>query len=784
MKRTTLHATTTALLAILFSAAPPAHAEEESLVEQFEAAVEEMAGAPLNEIYIRAEEIADLGDAVIPLLVKRVDGETDPFVQIGLLRAMADLDQARQATDRLMKLAGPDQEPDVRVAALDIVASLPKSERLARKVIDELEGTFDPFVKVALAKALHRVSLAYDDKMKARSELKKLLRSENRDYRVLGALALAEIGDFESARVVLYEIEGDPSVEGQLARAYIKIETLHTEFTRKVDNLLSTPNGAGGDLGKLDVIREIMDNIQENHILGEQYLSDEGEEKLVTAAAKGMLGLVDPHSTYFSPAEYEKWLLDLQRNYAGIGAYVNTVHGIFTITRPIYSGPAFEAGLRSDDQIVAVDGWDTFNQPQQAVIDRLKGKPGTDVTVKYRRRGLKADKEVVITRQVIEIPSVRAELFPGGIGYIEVEAFASSEKDSTSKELRKALDRLTRRGARGFLLDLRYNPGGYMQEAIDMVGEFVGPKKLAVYTEGRKDESGEPRQKKNYYTEMWSKAREEPLVILVNHRSASASEIVAGALRHYERATLVGLKTFGKGSVQNPFTLDSRQGETFTDRNRNFMWDPDEVYDDVNENGRYDYSSMFKLTTQRYYLPDGQSIHKEVDADGVEISAGGIIPDHEVEFENPTEAWKEEEIANLLEAETFKGYVDSHFDMTDPAQRDLAVALAEGDGFDTSRYPGFDEFYSSLETALDEQDVRRWTRRALREKVADTRKKPFPGNGIFGDFQEDNQLQYGIAVLLDKMGVDISSVNEYARFADIREQTDRKRNEEQAKNAR
>lgn len=740
--------------------------DDKGLPARVQAAVAEMQGASLAEIFVTAEEVADLGEAVVPLLLRELDAQDDPFVQLGCLRALADLDQSERIEDHLLKLAGADSSPEVRVAALDIVSALPPSKGLAERIGGELDRTYDPFVKVALAKALNKVGPEYEDRKKATDELKNLLKSESRDFRVAGALALAELGDFESARVVLHEVEGDPGIEGQLARAYIKMERLHAYYGRQEERLLAQSQGDAG-LGNLNVLREIMDDIEQQHLYGELYTGSEGEEKLVTAAAKGMLALVDPHSTYFSPTEYERWLLDLQRNYAGIGAYVNTINGRFTITRPIYSGPAFKVGLRSDDEIRSVDGWETYDQPQQDVIDRLKGKPGTPVVVEVMRVGWREPRKYSIVRGVIDIPSVRAELFPGGIGYVEVETFASGENTSTSRELREALDELVKRGAKAFVLDLRYNPGGYMQEAIEMVGEFVGPKKLAVYTQGRHGD----KDRKDYYTVLRARGRTEPLVVLINQRSASASEIVAGALRHYERAELVGLKTFGKGSVQNPFGLESRKGEVFADRNRNGMWDPDEDYEDSNGNGKFDYSSMFKLTTQRYYLPGGQSIHTEIDADGRVITEGGIRPDHEVRFEDPTSVWKQEELSDIIERDALKHYVDDHFDMNDPQSAALAVDLAESDGFDASRYPGLADFYASLDTHLDVNDIRRYVRLALRDKVSDARKKPFPGNGLFGDFQEDNQLQYGIVVLLEKLGLNPRDIPEYAAFADIRSKT-------------
>lgn len=739
--------------AALLALAGPLFAQDD-LSEQVAEAVEQMRSGVVSEVYSAAYDLSDLGDATVPLLQKVVADDDDPWVQLGCVRALVDLDAVDdRAEGRLLELAGVDNEASIRVAALDLVGLLQPSPRVAGALADLLDRTYDPHVKASLAKTLYLVGDA-SRKIRASEELQTLLRSENRDYRIVGALALAEIGALEHARPVLLEIEDDPSLAGRLARSYLKIEKIYRFYENRETRRLreeSGPAAAGGD--RLDVLRELIAIVQSEHIEGEQYRGDAGEEELITASAKGLLAKLDRHSTYFSPDEYEKWLLDLQRHYAGIGAYVQTIGGFFTITRPIYSGPAFRAGLHSDDRILSVDGWDTYDQPQQDVIDRLKAEPGTKVTVEVLRTGWKKPRKFTITREVIDIPSIFYELFPGDVGYIEAQTFA----DTTFTELRGALKDLDRRGAKGYILDLRFNPGGYMRAAIDMVGEFIGSRKKVVYTEGRHA----PQDRREYFTRMSAKGRDEPLVILINGRSASASEIVAGALRHYERATLVGEKTFGKGSVQNPFGLQSRPPEEFVDKNGNEIWDPDERFTDANGNGKYDYGAMFKLTTQLYYLPNGTSVHTVVDGDGKVKNEGGIAPDIEAEYQY-TAPWKEEEIADLLEAEAFKKYVDENYD----SNKSLFVGLAEGDAFDEARYPGFDEFYTSLETRLDRNEVRKWLRLHIRYKVCDERKKPFPGNQFYGDFQEDSQLQRAIVELLGKMGRDPKSIPEYARFAE------------------
>jgi hypothetical protein len=217
--------------------------------------------------------------------------------------------------------------------------------------------------------------------------------------------------------------------------------------------------------------------------------------------------------------------------------------------------------------------------------------------------------------------------------------------------------------------------------------------------------------------------------------------------------------------VQNPFQLASREPEPFADKNGNYRWDPDEEYLDNNKNGHFDYGSMFKLTTQRYYLPGGESIHTDLDADGRVVNPGGVTPDVEAEFES-TAPWKAEELANLLKTEEgeeknrFEAYVDRHFADNEA----LFVKIAEGDAGSTDIYPEFDAFFASLNTKLDENEIRRWLRLYVRRKVSDARQKEFPGNDFFGDYQEDSQLQRGILELLKQLDKDPESIPEYKGF--------------------
>ncbi|MBL8767012.1 MAG: hypothetical protein JNL94_06600, partial [Planctomycetes bacterium] len=326
-----------------------------------------MASGGLQEMLIGSDMLIDLGEPSVPQIRAILDTAPNEWVKIGVLRALAQLGADEGNETALVTLITSDLPNDARIAAIRLAESFSRSESIRNALADALDRTYDPQVKVALATTLHDVG-GSAAKARARTELKQLLASENREFRIWGALGLAEIKDYDSARAMLAEIQDDPTAEGQLARAYGRIERLQQMLANREERgMAQQPSD------NLDLLREIIAMVKSEHLVGEQLQGKDGDEKLLSAAAKGMLAYLDPHSTYMSPSEYERWLLDLNREYAGIGAYVNTVNGSFQIDRPIYSGPAYAMGLRSDDVILKVDGWDTLNQPQEETIKRLKG---------------------------------------------------------------------------------------------------------------------------------------------------------------------------------------------------------------------------------------------------------------------------------------------------------------------------------------------------------------------------------------------------------------------------
>ncbi len=272
-------------------------------------------------------------------------------------------------------------------------------------------------------------------------------------------------------------------------------------------------------------------------------------QDLLRAALRSMVeALGDPHTAYMDPDQMRQSNISLDGEYEGIGAYVDTTTEYVTIVTPISGSPAEAAGLRPGDQVLAVDGTDMTGIPGDAVIGYILGPEGTSVTLTIRREG-EATFDVTIVRAHISIPSVEGELLDGGIAYVQLNTFGAN----TDREMRALLEDLLAQNPKGLILDLRNNGGGYLNTAVSLTSEFLkeGIVLIEEYGNGERDQ---------YDVLGGGLATEIPMVVLVNNGSASASEILAGALQDYGRAPLVGETTFGKGSVQTPATLSNGEG--------------------------------------------------------------------------------------------------------------------------------------------------------------------------------------------------------------------------------
>jgi C-terminal peptidase prc len=736
----------------LTAAAQDAEAQVSALLRQADAA------RSVSAAYDAGLRISEL-DAEEDRLASAIEANASQlgdFGRVAAAVAFRDLGDGgvfgRSVLDVLTPVIEGAQSVDAQRAAIALVGdeslinrrTQPEVQAMLRSRLDD--DLADAQVRLEAASSLWRIG-DDDARQHAKRSAELFLRSTDRKLQVQGALALAEmnVGSDSPGWRVLREIAGQPTPEGRLASNYLKLEEERRVFRQRLSEIFREQlqaNAVGGaDDDTFKTMREILTRVRAQHVRGDEI----DEETMLVRAYKGLLEACDRHSTYFTSDEFERFFFDLNREYGGIGAFVNFDRdGDFSIVRPIYSGPAYREGLRSGDKILEVDGWETDGHTSDEIIERLKGKPQTTVVVKVMRPGFNEPQDVPIQRDRIQVPSVSSEMLPGSIGYIEIVTFA----EDTAAETRRALQRLQSQGARGFVLDVRNNTGGYLEAARELVELFVPGEKLVVYTKGR------VRTREDFMTRDVAIASDAPLVVLVNNLSASASEITAGALQDHGRAVIVGERSYGKGSVQTLMPVESQRGEGYQDLDRNGRWDEGEPFDDRNGNGKYDVGAYLKLTVAAYHLPSGRNLHRTVDSDGRVLNPDwGIVPDLTMELRDvtPLTAWKNAMVFDLLRKGVFREYVSARMEQ----HKELFLRLAETDGGEWTRYPDFEEFYTGLDTKLERDDVRRWLRYEIRDQVADLRGKAYPGGRALGDPQEDQQLQAAAKVILDQLGEDI-----------------------------
>ena len=313
-------------------------------------------------------------------------------------------------------------------------------------------------------------------------------------------------------------------------------------------------------------------------IVQENYAEEVDTKDVIYNSLKGMVKNLDPHSSFMTPDEYKEMQIDTKGSFGGIGIEIGMKDNILTVIAPIEDTPAHKAGLLAGDKIVKIGDKSTKDMPLSEAVGMMRGPKDTPVTIHIMREGFTAPKPFVITRAVIKVKSVKFKMLDEGFGYVKLNQF----QERTTEELDKALKDLTGQSEgkklRGLILDLRNNPGGLLQEAVSVSNEFIDSG-LIVYTKGRA-----AGQNMTFNADAARSQPDYPMIVLVNNGSASASEIVAGALQDHKRAIILGVPTFGKGSVQTIIPLSD--------------------------------GSAVRLTTSKYYTPSGRS-----------IQARGIEPD-------------------------------------------------------------------------------------------------------------------------------------------------------------
>ena len=352
---------------------------------------------------------------------------------------------------------------------------------------------------------------------------------------------------------------------------------------------------------QLQIFSDVLDIVQEN------YVEEADSKELVEGAITGMLKTLDPHSSYLNPDAYKELQVETKGSFGGIGIEITIRDGFLTVVSPLEGTPAYGLGIEAGDQILRVDGEPTKEMTLMEAVKKMGGPKGTKVVLSIMREGVARPKDFVITRATIAIKSVRAKTLAPGYGYLRLSQFQST----TARDLRQELTKLEKENQpmKGLILDMRNNPGGLLDQAVKVSDEFLD-EGLIVYTGGRLKS-----QDMRFEAHTNARPHHYPIVVLVNEGSASAAEIVAGALQDHKRAVVVGMETFGKGSVQTVMPL---------------------------RNG-----AALRLTTSLYYTPSGRS-----------IQAKGIEPDIVVERELPRKRDDEHGRLRVIREEDLKNHMD------------------------------------------------------------------------------------------------------------------------------
>ena len=327
---------------------------------------------------------------------------------------------------------------------------------------------------------------------------------------------------------------------------------------------------------KIDLFAEVLEKIQN------EYVEEVDQAEIIDSAINGALQSLDPFSAYMNPKVFEESQSETSGKFGGLGIEVSMESGVIKVITPIDDTPASKAGIKAGDYIVKINGEQVQGKTLMEAVNLMRGPVGTSIEITVRRKGLRKAKIFKITREIIEIKSVISKIVDNKVGYLRLRAF----NENSSNQLKKEISKIEKnKKLVGYILDLRNNPGGLLSQAITISDFFLNDGEI-VSTRGRKK-----RENRKFFAKKGDKIDGKPLIVLINNGSASASEIVAGALQDQKRAILLGETTFGKGSVQSIIPLKNR--------------------------------GAIRLTISKYYLPSGKS-----------ISEVGVVPDIKVEEED------------------------------------------------------------------------------------------------------------------------------------------------------
>ena len=333
----------------------------------------------------------------------------------------------------------------------------------------------------------------------------------------------------------------------------------------------------------LQIFAEVLSQVKKH------YVEETQTKDLVHGALRGMLASLDPHSSFMTQDMFKEMQVETKGEFGGLGIQIGVKNNRLTVIAPIEDTPAYTAGIQAGDIITKVDETPTKDLTLMEAVQRMRGTRGTSVNLTVEREGVENPLDFTLTRDIIKIQSVRSKLLEGNLGYVRINQF----QESTSEDLTTEIEKLAPKDIQGLIIDLRNNPGGLLTAAVGVSEQFLDAGRMVVSIQGRNGKKDE------YRARTTSKNYQYPMIILVNHGSASASEIVAAAMQDWGKAVIIGTTTFGKGSVQTILPLSDGSG--------------------------------LRLTTAKYYTPNGKSIH------GI-----GIQPDIVIDPKKPTQVAKQE----------------------------------------------------------------------------------------------------------------------------------------------
>ncbi len=684
--------------------------------------VEETRGAAFWDDVQALEEAGKSGLADVRTGLTRADGVARAAAASALYR----LEFRDEALDALVKVARESKQPAARRTAARAAAFLVEGDAklnrtqradLAARLKKEAADADDEMSRLHFWRAAYSLTESMDSRRAVRDLFEKTARPEVKDE---AALALAQMDLFSITRSHLATMAARGDENGRLARAYLKLNKLTDDLARQLEK---AGPGSRRDYRMLD---EILEKLKEFYYDPAKI----DEKKLLEGAARGILGSLDPYSAYYDEKAIEELKKEgLEGHYGGIGARVAMRKdkggtSWLTITEPIFSGPAYRHGLRSNDTITEVEGESTANREVGEIVRRMRGKPKTEVRLKVFRRGWTKEREFKILREEVQLETTVSELLPGGLAYVNYSTFGDLDDELKNKgsNIETQLTKLAGDGMKVLILDLRGNSGGYLRTARRIASMFLEEGQVIVTTKAQGREVERYLARARTENEDLSKAPRitVPMIVLVDEGSASASEILAGCLKDHKRALVVGERTFGKGSVQDLKYLKVADEKTAA-----------------------------RITIAKWFLPLGASVEKE------DKKEGGVEPDLKVTLPE-RDFWKELEFEKLRADGRVEDYAKKLYE----SDKALCERLAETDLGSIAAYPGVAELHASLDTRSTKEDLRELLRDYVRKAVQDGRQLAFRM-----DYQTDTQLQRAILEGCARAGVDPATIEKYAPFA-------------------